>query len=97
MTNDDIIYLKDLFPIILSINKEVIPVQKAIIEILSSASKYVGQISDILKESLKYLFECLNIPLLRKNASEVLLDIMDDNQTYVTEDAIFRDLLICNF
>ncbi len=95
-TQPDMEFLKDLFPLILSMTKESVQLQRTIIEILSSVSSVIAAISPVLKQALRHLFECLEIPLLREEASDVLLELLDNNKAFLAEHELLDDLLTGN-
>ncbi len=92
-TKEDIVALKDLFPLVMSMTKEAVQLQRAIIGILSAVAPVISGVEDVLKLSLKHLFECLQVGLLRDEASDVLLNILDRNKDFICEHHLLDDLL----
>jgi len=90
---DDIIILKELFTLMLNMNKEVIQLQRAIIEVLWSIAKELDKIPDLLKNVLKYLFECIMIPLIKEEALDAVLKVMECNQPLLVDNESFNYLL----
>lgn len=73
--------------------KEAIQLQRAILSILSSIAHVISALEPVLQLSLKHLFECLAIPLLKKEASSVLLTIFEQNANYICSSDILESLL----
>ena len=93
----DMEFLKDLFPLILSMTKDSVQLQRSIIQILSSVSSVMAAVEPVFKQALRHLFECVEIPLLKEEASEVLLKLLDDNKAFIAENELLGDLLTGNF
>jgi hypothetical protein len=90
---DDIITLKELFVLMLNMNKDVIQLQRAIIEVLWSIAKELDKTPNVLKSALKYLFECTMIPLIRDEAVDAVLKVMECNQSSLVDNESFNYLL----
>jgi len=93
----DMLEIQDLLIMILSMTKDSIQLQRSIIEIISSVSSNLAAVEPIFKQALKHLFECLEIPLLKDQASDVLLDMLDHNKAFLAENSLLQDLLTSIF
>eukprot|EP00826_Nyctotherus_ovalis_P052306 TRINITY_DN6610_c0_g1_i2.p2 TRINITY_DN6610_c0_g1~~TRINITY_DN6610_c0_g1_i2.p2 ORF type:complete len:375 (+),score=101.70 TRINITY_DN6610_c0_g1_i2:1295-2419(+) len=76
---DDVVLLKNLFISILSMNKEAVQLQRSVLAILWSISQVLHRVPDVLKAALNHLFQCSSIPLLKEDAADTLLQVMDYN------------------
>lgn len=76
---DDVVLLKDFFISILNMNKEAIQLQRSVLAIVWSISQVLQRVPDVLKAALNHLFQCLSVPLLKEDAVDTLLQVMDYN------------------
>jgi len=74
-------------------NKDAIQIQRDILNIISRISRYLYKVPDILKQSLKHSFDCLNIQSLKEDACNSLLKVLEHGQVYIVNSELFGDLL----
>ncbi len=85
--------MEELFQLVLRMNKEAIQLQRSILGILSAVSPLMATLEPLLKLSLTHLVGCLSLPLLKKEASDVLLEILEVNPRALSASSVFDDLL----
>lgn len=80
-----------------NMNKEVIQLHRSIIEVLWSVATLLYVEPNVLKSSLKYLFECLTISTLKEDTCEVLILVMDYCQVSIVTTELLTDVFASIF